>query len=333
MNASTAAHRAIQTNGYEHIQEYDPRDKNVIPETSGSGLITATAATQDQAAQPSGSGFAVYFISGVGGVMLLIALSYGMILFGYKVGWLREPEEDESDDNEADEEPFWKRMTLEERRQVLDEALEAKFHESFRVVQKTKVMDVVCMDGTDGDTQKKNIDESSFDEDDDYFGVDVESVSSTSTSPSDDANGDAVDSSDSCDRRSRHKRCTSGRRGIDDDPEMDGTAHIHPQDNDTSESHVACSICLEEYQAEDEVVIGINCIHMFHKVCAIDWLEKQEVCPCCRETMISSERMSDAASTVLSAERMQELENGEQSNSQNSSDEFEAEQRIVIPAW
>jgi len=110
---------------------------------------------------------------------------------------------------------------------------------------------------------------------------------------------------------------------------MDKTSHIYPEQNETSESHIACSICLEEYQAEDEVIIGISCIHMFHKACAIDWLEKQEMCPCCREQMVCDERMAEATQAILGAERMQMLENGARSNA----DEFEAEQRIVIPAW
>lgn len=300
----------------------------MIPETSGSG-ITAP----DRAAQPSGSGFTVYFLGGVAGIMLLIALSYGTMNLMYKTGWFRAPEEDESADNEADEMPFWKRMSPEERRKALDEALEAKPHKNFRVEERIKENDMTCFDGIDGAMQKKNVDESSLDEDSGSFDVDVESVSSTSTSISlgENATGDAADSSNRCAHltSSLHTRCTSRRGNNAGDAEMDTTTHIHPQLN---ESHVACSICLEEYQAEEEVVIGINCNHMFHKSCAMEWLEKKEACPCCREQMISDKQMSEAASAVLSAERIQELENG-QNAGDDASDEIEAEQRIVIPSW
>ena len=307
---------------------YDPRDKNVISETSGSG-ITAP----DRAAQPSGSGFAVYFLGGVAGIMLLMALTYGTVFLMHKTGWFRSREEDESADNEAAEMPFWKRMSPEERRKALDEALEAKPHKHFTVGKRNKEKDMTCFGGKDGTTQKENVDESSLGEDGDSFDVDVESESASSTSISlgDNSNGDAVNSSDRCAglTSSLHTRCTSRQRNNAGDPEMGTTTHIHPQLN---ESHVACSICLDEYQAEDEVVIGRSCTHMFHKSCAMEWLEKQEACPCCREQMISDEQMCEAASAVLSAERIQELENV-QNSGDDAGDEIETEQRIAIPAW
>ena len=165
----------------------------MIPETSGSG-ITAP----DRAAQPSGSSFTVYFLGGVAGIMLLIALSYGTMNLMYKTGWFRAPEEDESADNEADEMPFWKRMSPEERRKALDEALEAKPHKNFRVEERIKENEMTCFYGIDGAMQKKNVDESSLYEDGGFFDVDVESVSNTSISLGDNANGDAANSSNRC---------------------------------------------------------------------------------------------------------------------------------------
>ena len=284
--------------GYEHIQQYDPRDKNLSPD-----------AAPDQDFQPAGTSFAVYFLSGIAAMMALMAVSYGMTLLMAKLGWTgRESEEDDVNNGaDADAEPSWKRMTVEERRRVLDTALEAQPHSSFRAAQKA--------DGDD-DKKIKCIDESSSDDSDDGDSCIEESESSITS-----VGG-------------RQRRCTSRRRDNDQDGELDTTSHIHSdQQNETSESHVACSICLEEYQAEDEVIIGLNCIHMFHKDCAIDWLEKQEVCPCCREKMVCDERMAEAAPTILGAERMQELEKSGGEGATSIEDEFEAEQRIVIPAW
>ena len=48
--------------------------------------------------------------------------------------------------------------------------------------------------------------------------------------------------------------------------------------------------------------------------------------------MISDEQMCEAASAVLSAERIQELENV-QNSGDDAGDEIETEQRIAIPAW
>lgn len=303
-------------NGYDHIQEYDPRDKNPsgISGTSGSGLNTAASAATNQDTQPTGSSFAVYFLSGIAGMMVLIAVSYGMILLMTKLGWIRASEEEENANDDAAAEPSWKKITLEERRRVLDKALEAKPHSSFRVAPKTDEMGSLCKDGNDDAKKMKSIDESSSDDSGDDDSSYTESVSSISSITS--VGG-------------RYRRSNSRRPDGNQDREMDKTSHIYPEQNETSESHIACSICLEEYQAEDEVIIGISCIHMFHKACAIDWLEKQEMCPCCREQMVCDERMAEATQAILGAERMQMLENGARSNA----DEFEAEQRIVIPAW
>ena len=327
LRASHAVLASIRSNvarvldGYEHIQQYDPRDKNPstehVSETSGSGLAAAAVgagagAAPNQDIEPSGSGFAAYFLSGIAVMMALIAVSYGMLVLMTKLGWIgRESEEDANGDAaDADAEPSWKRMTIEERRRVLDTALEAKPHGSFRVALKAN----------DADGKKMKI-------------TDEES-SSSDDSGDDDSCVECVESASSITSVSgRYKSCTSRRRDNDQDRDLDKTSHIHSDQNETSESHVACSICLEEYQAEDEVILGLNCIHMFHKDCAIDWLEKQEVCPCCREKMICDERMAVAAQTILGPERMQTLEESGEGGARTNVDEFEAEQRIVIPAW
>jgi len=45
-----------------------------------------------------------------------------------------------------------------------------------------------------------------------------------------------------------------------------------------------CSICLEEYKAEDEIAWSRNhdCAHAFHLDCILDWLMDNEDCPLCR---------------------------------------------------
>ena len=50
-----------------------------------------------------------------------------------------------------------------------------------------------------------------------------------------------------------------------------------------------CSICLESYSDNDEVVV-FNCLsHVYHKKCLYKWfvVEKNENCPLCRKDVLN----------------------------------------------
>lgn len=53
----------------------------------------------------------------------------------------------------------------------------------------------------------------------------------------------------------------------------------------------SCAICMEEYGAEDEVIVGDQCAHMFHRACLLDWLERNDGCPFCRKDVVRGGRM------------------------------------------
>ena len=47
------------------------------------------------------------------------------------------------------------------------------------------------------------------------------------------------------------------------------------------ESNKKCSICLERFNSKVKVII-LPCIHIFHKSCINNWMEKQKNCPICK---------------------------------------------------
>ncbi|CAI2377910.1 unnamed protein product [Moneuplotes crassus] len=46
----------------------------------------------------------------------------------------------------------------------------------------------------------------------------------------------------------------------------------------------ACSVCLEEFKEEDEIItLPCNGRHIFHTHCILEWLPRNNVCPLCKE--------------------------------------------------
>jgi len=54
----------------------------------------------------------------------------------------------------------------------------------------------------------------------------------------------------------------------------------------TTEDYTKCSICIGEYQNEEEVRT-LPCLHYFHKECIDQWLQKNRVCPICKTSILS----------------------------------------------
>lgn len=75
----------------------------------------------------------------------------------------------------------------------------------------------------------------------------------------------------------------------------------------TADTTAACLICLNSYEDGEDVLVGRSCHHMFHRSCLLEWLEKKDICPCCRAPLMTATQMKKAASQVLSSERALEL--------------------------
>lgn len=54
--------------------------------------------------------------------------------------------------------------------------------------------------------------------------------------------------------------------------------------NDLKEKNKDCSICLTDFNEEDDVSI-INCNHLFHNNCIEEWTKYKKDCPICRDNI------------------------------------------------
>lgn len=69
-----------------------------------------------------------------------------------------------------------------------------------------------------------------------------------------------------------------------------------------------CAICMEDYEEHDDVIIGANCVHMYHKDCLMKWmLGKHDFCPYCREYSFEVSDFIDVAKKQLDEDRFKEL--------------------------
>ena len=61
------------------------------------------------------------------------------------------------------------------------------------------------------------------------------------------------------------------------------------EDDDEVKLLKACTICLIEYQDDEEIYWSHNeqCNHVFHKGCIVEWLLRHNGCPCCRHNFLS----------------------------------------------
>lgn len=60
---------------------------------------------------------------------------------------------------------------------------------------------------------------------------------------------------------------------------------LNCQDHGTS-----CDVCLLEFEVGDEIAWSPNldCVHMFHKECILDWLVRKPTCPNCRNNYLEA---------------------------------------------
>lgn len=70
---------------------------------------------------------------------------------------------------------------------------------------------------------------------------------------------------------------------IDPEPEPEPlTIESFPYDKDVNGENIECSICLIDFEDEDDVA-SLPCNHFFHKACIEEWCSYKADCPNCRE--------------------------------------------------
>uniref|UniRef100_A0A5B6ZR48 Putative E3 ubiquitin-protein ligase RNF12-B-like n=1 Tax=Davidia involucrata TaxID=16924 RepID=A0A5B6ZR48_DAVIN len=57
--------------------------------------------------------------------------------------------------------------------------------------------------------------------------------------------------------------------------------HFQFQLNSSKSDGQVCAVCLEDFQAEQQVM-DLSCSHKYHSKCLLPWLDSHPNCPCCR---------------------------------------------------
>jgi hypothetical protein len=63
---------------------------------------------------------------------------------------------------------------------------------------------------------------------------------------------------------------------------IDGKAHNNESGVEVIPKHQSCTICLSDYETDDDVII-LKCEHIFHRKCIQRWTLNHNTCPYCRD--------------------------------------------------
>lgn len=78
------------------------------------------------------------------------------------------------------------------------------------------------------------------------------------------------------------RRITLHTRVIPEVTESDESDSPKSSDSSSSKESDTCVICIEPLQSKQTTII-LNCNHVYHKDCILDWFNKELTCPMCRK--------------------------------------------------
>lgn len=141
---------------------------------------------------------------------------------------------------------------------------------------------------------------------------------------------------------SRRGKCASAKTPAADlevpqpDKACDMEAPSSPAQGDSLlDEEPVCSICLGEYEEDDEagaVFQSKTCPHRFHSDCILDWLQRQAnlECPCCRIPMVDEDDVWKAVKRIR-RERKKQLKRERRAKTRKQRGDGEQQQQPGAP--
>lgn len=78
------------------------------------------------------------------------------------------------------------------------------------------------------------------------------------------------------------RRITLRTRVIPEETESDESDSPKSSNSSSSKESDMCVICIEPLQSKQTTII-LDCNHIYHKNCILDWFNKELTCPMCRK--------------------------------------------------
>ena len=69
---------------------------------------------------------------------------------------------------------------------------------------------------------------------------------------------------------------------VTESDESDSPKSLNSTNSSSSKESETCVICIEPLQSKQSTII-LNCNHVYHKDCILDWFNKELTCPMCRK--------------------------------------------------
>uniref|UniRef100_A0A7S0PTJ0 RING-type domain-containing protein n=1 Tax=Asterionellopsis glacialis TaxID=33640 RepID=A0A7S0PTJ0_9STRA len=72
-------------------------------------------------------------------------------------------------------------------------------------------------------------------------------------------------------------------------PSTHTTPFAFPLHEEPENLETTCAICLDNFEDGELINDTPGCQHVFHKECLLEWLDRHDICPCCRRPMFSQD--------------------------------------------